>query len=807
MRVILTILLLICSWSLSGQEEQTRKTLGAERIAGTIKIDGVLDDEFWSEAEIATDFIQNSPNIGVEASQVSQVRVLYDDEAIYIGADLLDNKPDSILKQLTERDGEGNSDTFSAQFNCYKDGINGLDFMVSAAGVQSDIKVTNDNWDYAWNAVWWSEAKINEKGWTVEMKIPYAALRFPDEVEQEWFVNFSRNVRRTRENSYWNEVDPNVSGRYIQSGLLQGIKNIKPPLRLFFYPYLSTYLENDESTNKGWKSVLNGGMDVKLGLSDAYTLDMTLIPDFGQVQSDNQVLNLSAFEVFFDENRQFFTEGTELFSKVGLFYSRRIGSTPQGFYDIYDQYAEEDIISNPRTSRLVNATKVSGRGKNGLGIGVLNAVSSETQAIVRNPITDQEQAVTTDPLTNYNVLVFDQNLWENSSISLVNTNVTRNGSYYDANVTGTEMQFMNKKRTASLNAAGAVSQKYFTTRTELGHRHLLGYSNNAGNINYGAEHYVESDTYDPNDLGFLFNNNENTFSSFIGYRQLEPSKNFNRSNVFLNFNYSRLYKPNEFQNMNVNTNFFFLTKDFDAFGGFFTAIPIESNDFFEPRETGRVYIQPTNYNGGTWISSDYRKRFAIDANWNYRWYNEKHRQRFNYVIAPRFRFNDKLMFILEYGRYNFNNDVGWVNSLDDGQIILGRRDQDIYETLLRANYVFNNTMGLTFRLRQYWTKVSYLSYQSLDDTGRLVESEYAGTTDGESDHNTNFNAFNIDMVYRWVFSPGSEMSVVWKNQIIGANNQLMVNYGENLERTFRLDQLNSLSIKVLYFLDYRSLKR
>ncbi len=219
---------------------------------------------------------------------------------------------------------------------------------------------------------------------------------------------------------FWNKVDPTVDGFFNQCGLLTEIKDIKPPPRLFFYPYVSSYIENDESTGKSWDGTVNGGMDLKYGISDAFTLDMTLIPDFGQVQSDDQVLNLSPFEVQFNENRQFFTEGTDLFSKADLFYSRRIGGVPLGYFDLLDAVDEdvEEFVENPIKSRLINATKVSGRTTGGLGIGIFNAVTAETVARVRDLETGSEREVVTDPLTNYNILVLDQNIWSNISGSV-----------------------------------------------------------------------------------------------------------------------------------------------------------------------------------------------------------------------------------------------------------------------------------------------------------------------------------------------------------------------------------------------------
>jgi len=218
-------------------------------------------------------------------------------------------------------------------------------------------------------------------------------------------------------------------------------------MRLQLSPYLSTYQNHDglvlPGTSKNTTTV-NGGMDIKYGLNQAFTLDMTLIPDFGQVQSDKITLNLTPFEQKFSENRAFFTEGTELFNKGGLFYSRRIGGEPIHRYD-FNVNSNEKVNRNPSQSKLYNATKISGRTQNGLGIGMLNAVTRPQFAEIENLNNKEIRKVETNPLTNYNVLVFDQTLKHNSSISFINTSTLRSGKDRDANVSALLFDFNDKK--------------------------------------------------------------------------------------------------------------------------------------------------------------------------------------------------------------------------------------------------------------------------------------------------------------------------------------------------------------------------
>ena len=272
------------------------------------------------------------------------------------------------------------------------------------------------------------------------MKIPYAALRFPNKKEQIWGINFIRDFRRERQVYAWNPIDATIGNVAQQHGVLNGIIDIKTPTRLFFIPYASAYYE---STSQETETTLKGGMDIKYGINDAFTLDGILIPDFGQTKFDNVVLNLGPFEQQFNENRAFFTEGTDLFSKGNVFYSRRIGGPPVTEPTLSDN---EEVSAYPAAVNLVNALKVSGRTKDGLGIGVLNAITQKTEATIKNNTNEETRNEVVEPLTNYNVIVFDQRFYKNSSVSFLNTNVTRNGHFRDANVSVLAFDLNNKNK-------------------------------------------------------------------------------------------------------------------------------------------------------------------------------------------------------------------------------------------------------------------------------------------------------------------------------------------------------------------------
>ena len=807
------IFLSVCNYTIANDSIVIRN-LSALRIEEAPKIDGFLDEEVWKGAEIATDFTQGEPNPGESPSRKTEVRVLYDDEAIYIGAIMYDVSADSIMRQLSNRDDEENTDVFAVMLDTYNDDQNAYGFVIHPTGVQWDARYSaSQGQDVSWDAVWKSEVRIDATNWYVEMKIPYSAIRFSKEEVQTWGINFGRKIRRFREFNWWNTLNPEIDGFVNQFGQLNGIRGIKSPVRLAFIPYVSTYYENYKDPAAGTSSdaySINGGMDIKYGINDAFTLDMTLIPDFGQVQSDNQVLNLSPFEVRFDEKRPFFMEGTELFNKGGLFYSRRIGGTPAGYYDVGDQLESgETITENPNEVQLINSTKISGRTKRNLGIGVLNAVTARTFATVKDSL-GVARAILTEPMVNYNVFVLDQTLKNNSSISLINTHVFREGDKMDANVTGSELKLRNKKNSVSFDMGGVLSQKYYNNpdSLDLGFTYGMKLGKIGGNLQYGVWYFAESDTYDPNDLGFLYNNNETGTGAYLNYNVYKPYWIILRSWSSIEVNYGRLYKPDKFASFSMAANVGATFRNYMTAGMFVNYQPVETYDFFEPRIWGRYYTNPVDVNFGGFFSSDYRKKFALDGNGNLRTYDESGRYRLNVTLEPRFRLNDHLSFQYEIESYNFINDIGYaaIDSVDN--IIFGKRDLLTLINELEAAYIFTNRMGLSLRVRHYWSTATYKDFFVLDHSGYLTDSDYSGEDDaGSLLHNVNFNAFNIDLVYTWVFAPGSEIKIVWKNSILHQGSEIADDYFKNFEELGDLPQTNSFSIKVLYYLDYLSLRR
>ena len=292
-----SITILFCLASFLFSFSQTKKSITTQKINKPITIDANLNEESWKNAETASDFVMFEPDNGkaIDNKKKTEVKILYDDEAIYVGALLYDDAPSKIMKEITERDDFGTTDAFGIFVNGYNDGQQDFRFFVTAAGGQLDCLATEQiGEDFSWNAIWESKVKITDFGWAVEMKIPYAALRFPSDAIQTWGLNFVREIKRDRQVYTWTHVDSKIGAVIQQAGILNGIENIKTPTRLFLIPYSSFYLSGSETQKT--KGEFKGGLDVKYGINDAFTLDAILVPDFGQTKFDNVVLNLGPFE-------------------------------------------------------------------------------------------------------------------------------------------------------------------------------------------------------------------------------------------------------------------------------------------------------------------------------------------------------------------------------------------------------------------------------------------------------------------------------------------------------------------------------
>ncbi len=793
------------------------KTIQAVKISQPPKIDGLLDDSSWNNVQPVTGFIQNFPSYGTVASQQTEVRIVYDNSAIYVGAYLYDD-PALIRKQITARDEEQQKDLdyFSIFLDTYNDQQNGFQFLVTSSNVQTDARLSpnyilaeGEYGDKSWDAVWESNVSMTAHGWIVEMRIPYLSLRFSKKNAQDWGLQLLRSVRRNNETTFWNAVDPNVNGFVNQFGTLQNLVDIKPPLRLSFSPYISTGVRSTpekDGYNTEWLS--SGGMDLKYGINESFTLDATLIPDFGQVVSDNVVNNLTPYEVRFDDYRPFFTEGTEIFNKGGLFYSRRIGAMPGGYYDIVEM-ADGDpniqIVKNPARTRLYNGLKFSGRTKKKLGIGIFNAITAPMYATVGDRTTGEKTKLLTEPLSNYNIIVLDQALKGRSSITFTNTNVIRSGDGRDANVSGLDFSFYDNKNAFNLKGFFHYS-KIFAADPYDGYNTSLKIGKVSGKVQYYFQNIMRSEKYDPTDLGYLQTANLHINSLNFTYNQFTPTNNFLNYNYTFNATYRRLYRPDNFIDLQLSATGFWTFKNFWETS--FTAgyLPDQRDYFVLGRPISKYARRPQygylNLAGKT----DSRRRLLFN---------------YNLFLSDFFKNSEKSYHILEGGlRYRFSNklslDLSHKHEAETDYIISAGRDglgepriafinfKEV-TSVFSGIYNFTSRINLTLRIRHYWSPVPVKRIAYLDNNGYPVSPV-------PSSQIINVNFFNADAFFTWDFRYGSRLVIGYKNGLGNDESELIEGsrykkYLSNFGQSFNLRHSNELTVRFIYFLDYAKIRR
>ena len=777
------------------------------------KIDGKLDDEAWKNIAAITSFVDALPIEGAEPSQQTEIKIIYDDQAIYIGGMMYDTAPDSVLHEFGNRDNDDlNADKVRIVFDTYNTRVDAYDFGLYASGVQTDYKFSDETFD----AVWQSATQLNDKGWSFEMKIPYSAIRFPNSNEQLWALQVTRSIRRNREFIQWNLTPKSEDNPFKFWGTLEGLKDIKPPLRLSLTPYLSAYYEHSPVYNNTaefeYANTMSyrAGADIKYGIDEKFTLDMTLLPDFGQVKSDDKVKNLSYNEIVYEENRPFFQEGTELFNHFGLFYSRRIGATPSLFYSVpYMLDSGEKITDNPSQAKMINATKISGRTSGGTGIGFLNAITDNTYATVEDE-NGTKRKILTEPFTNFNVISLDQQLKNNSTIYFINLNTVRANNGNDANVTGAGYSIANKKNTIRADGNFALSQQFINSESEkkkydpeTGYKYFVGVQKTGGAYQYGISTTQVSSKFNGSDLGYQSLPNFNNNRIFGSWQLLKPYKILQEANVFMAYNLGIDKQTQQITRHEISLDAFALSRDYNALFGGVSFTPTSWRDYYEPRVQGRYYQALRYYFIYLGISTDYRKKFAVDMtnvlpNFvdEYTWFG------WNNETTLRYRFSNK--FTLTY-KFTYNYDpfnIGVVDNSDEQHIVFGGRVLNTYVNQVSARYIFKNDLSLNLNARHYWIIGEYKKYFLLEEDGDLADYDSYN-----QNNNFNFNVMNIDAVFSWQFAPGSNISIAYKFALEHQDYPAITlpTFKENFSQVLTEPQINSFSVRALYYLDWNYL--
>jgi len=796
---ILIVLAGISLYGFSNEERLDKKVCHTLRVESNPPvIDGVLDDPPWLNIDWEKDFIQHEPYEGKKPSQETIFKILYDNENVYVAIRAFDTNPDSIVRRMTRKD-DIDGDFVGILFDSYLDYRTAFGFMVSAAGVKMDVIFSNDgeNEDDTWDPIWWVKTSIDEEGWAAEMKIPLSQLRFDKEENQIWGLQAIRSLYRKDELSLWQFLPRDASGFVHLFGELHGMSGITPKRQIEIAPYgvASTERFEKEEGNPfatGKLSNINAGVDGKIGVTNNMIIDFTLNPDFGQVEADPSQVNLSAFEIFFEEKRPFFIEGKNIFNAPlnffdgddlgaeNLFYSRRIGRSPQYNPELEDvEYA--DI---PTSTTILGAAKITGKTKNGLSVGILESLTAKEKAEIDHE--GERHFETVEPLTNYALARIQKDYHEGNTI-IGGIFTSTNRSLEDPNLDflhtsaysgGFDFTHSWKDRTYSVMAKAFFSYvtgseealihtqessaRYFqrpdndytkldSDRTSLaGHGGTVaigGFAN--GHWRYAGFIFWKSPGLELNDIGFMTNTDRIMQVFWAGYRIWEPFSIFRELNINLNqwtifdFGGNLNYKGG---NINLNMqfkNYWHLNTGVNPqFSG-------RSNDMLRG---GPSFLIPGNIQ--TWLNfeSDERKKLIYGGFSSQNWGIEKSSRFQNYGMFISYRPINALSISLNPSLSLSDRNLQYITTMEfepDNRYIFASIDQKTIRLSLHLNLSITPNLSIQYWGQPFISAGEYTDFKKITDpnTDRYTDRYHIFTGDEITYNST-------DNIYQVVDGPG-----------------------------------------------------
>ena len=707
-----------------------------------IIIDGKLDDEAWGQVEWGGDFTGFQPEYKATPSQQTQFKILHDAKFLYVGIRAFDSEPEKIVKRMSRRDGF-DGDFVEINIDSYFDKRTAFSFTASVSGVKGDEYISNngDDWDETWDPIWYLRTSVDDKGWIAEYKIPLSQLRFANKEVHTWGIQVMRRIFRIEERSTWQPINQNDQGWVHRFGELRGIKGIKPQKQLEIQPYIvasaEKYPKEDENPfrNTGKGSDANLGLDAKIGITSDITLDLTVNPDFGQVEADPSAVNLSAFRLFFREQRPFFLEGNNLFtfstsnSVNNLFYSRRIGGRPHGYPDGDDI----DYVNAPNQTRILGAAKVTGKNAKGFSWGVLESVTNREYADVVDTLGRRRSEVV-EPYTNYFVARAQQDIQAGKTVvgamftsmsrynnrgnglELIHDNAQSGGVDIDHNFRdrkyGFNFRYLFSKVSGTEGAiyeTQTASERFFqrpnnnhkdvdSTRTSLfGTAAALNFGKRSGNWIWTLGSNFKSPELSLNDAGFLVQTDDINNWGWTQFRILKPTKHFRSQRYNLNYEQNMDFGGVITQSSgNINMHF-----QFHNLWGFSTGVWMGGRNVSNADLRGGPSIA---YPGGIehwyWIGTNNQKKVRVTFNnWN-SWGDENISRSSGINMNITVRPIDAITLIISpQARWN-RNDLQYIDQVDynnETRYLMGRVEQETYNMSVRLNY--NLTPNLTF---EFW---------------------------------------------------------------------------------------------------------
>ena len=875
LRLLVALILLAPALVLAGPAQSQTPSpvdpslLRAVRVTHPPSVDGRLDEEAWVEAPAATEFLQRDPDEGQPSTERTEVRVLYDAEAIYVGVRLFDREPDRIARRLSRRDENADADRVIVYLDPRHDHLTGASFELTAAGVQSDQALYDDTRDdEAWDAVWTGEVSVDHLGWSAEMRIPYSQLRFPNLTSHTWGFNVERVIRRKREQAWLVLTRKGERGLVSRMGHLTGLDGIAPKAHLELLPYAvaRTELVQPDAPgnpfNDGFRAFSSAGLDIKWGVSSSFTLDATVNPDFGQVELDPAVINLTAFETFFSEKRPFFTEGAQIFGNFGqlgggnsqppdLFYSRRVGRSPQGS-------VTGDFVDRPTSSTILGAGKLTGKTHGGWSVGVLGALTGSERA--RTFSAGRESKVLIEPATNYLVARL---LHEGGQggFGFMGTSVVRplddvalearlarraftGGAdayyFFDADrewlVSGQFSTSQVQGETAAIERLQRSSSRYFqrpdARRLDPTRSSLSGWSGNAsfgresGALRIGSTVRAVSPGFEVNDLGFLTQADRISAEAGVTWEKFLPDR-FTRNREF---SMSREWSWN-FDGQDQGGDWRAAAE--------FTFLNYWDADISVRRETGGyddrltrggpMARAPAGWDISFDAGTDSRKPVSLRTDVAHEW-NEAGGWETELELSVEVKASQRLTISAGPELSRERNVAQYIGSRADAlagatfgrRHLFGDLEQTEVSMETRVNLLLTPRMSLqlyaqpllgaghyrsikefrqpgTYDFLTYGRDAGLIAFDDQDD-GYSIDPDGEGPAAPFSIDNPDFNekSLRVQTVFRWEWRPGSTLYVVW-TQNREDESRDRFDFGRDARSLFGADADDVFAVKVSYW--------
>jgi len=767
----------------------------AHRLADgeEIEVDGRLDDDAWTVAQAATGFREWDPTRGADASEQTVFKVAYDDEAMYFGIACLESDAANVTSQLCRRDNMSGCDMLSLYLDTYHDHTTGHNFAVNPDGVQRDRYVYNDgDMDASWDAVWSAETHVDDRGWYAEMRIPFSCVRYRNGGDMTWGCNLYRYMHAKGEDTSWVTWERETSGFVSRFGEIRGIRGVKPRPQLELLPYV-VHRSTDPSV-AGEPDELdhfdNFGLDVEYGLTSDLTLNATLQPDFGQVEADPALLNLSPFETYYSEKRPFFIEGGQYYAHRGfnVFYSRRIGTGDEN-------------------ARIRTAGKLTGKTPSGISVGALYALTDITEeGQAHNLFKNGEQ--TTQFLVGRFGKEFSEgahrfNVMQTAVLKPDDRDAYGNYATRNAYTTGLDfdLNFADRAYRVSGSVVGSmIDSKRWKAHPDVGHEAVYGTGGQlsvrkqSGTVRAGVNGSWETDKLDLNDAGYLQANDEVTSDVWVNYdhESMAESPLIRRGSFGASAWKNWLYAGNAGYDIDSGEEAWSYEAghptavggDIDGwlqFGNFWTAwYGVGADPYCSNKHLTRTYNGERGplmkSPGGVWgwwgVRTDGRKDVVFELNGNLNRNDAggtTDRVGLEIEWTPTTRLGLGVypsytdMHAMKAFVGNFASPGEGIGGVSNVFAVLDQKTADV---TIRADVLFSRDLSLQFYAQPYLTVGEYSRPKRLaePDSYEFEDPEGIPDFDPASIGNWNFEyaSVNVNAVLRWEYRPGSTLYIVWK---------------------------------------------